>query len=68
KGKIDPLETAAAASDEAPVGAAAHDAVMALVQLGQSQEAATKRVRAILAEPGAPADTASIVRKALASR
>lgn len=75
KGKINPIESATAAHSgrNADPGAAtfaqaARDAVLALVQLGQSEEAASKAVREITSGSDAPADTAAIVRLALAGR
>ena len=76
RGKIDPLEAAAAsaaakagggaaAGEAAPLAASARDAVKALVQLGQGEEAAARAVREIVSKPGAPADTSAIVRLAL---
>ena len=75
RGKIDPLEAAAAArgggspgggGDSTPLAAAARDAVLALVQLGQNEEAASRTVRGIVAREDAPRETAAIVRLALA--
>ncbi|MBQ7667000.1 MAG: Holliday junction branch migration protein RuvA [Kiritimatiellae bacterium] len=71
KGKINPIEGAAAqpsgdgAGDSAFPAEVARDAVMALVQLGQSEDAAVRAVRQIMARQDAPADTAAIVRLAL---
>ena len=73
RGKIDPLEAAAASaagkagapSAAAPLAASARDAVLALVQLGQTEEAASRAVREIVSKPGAPAETSAIVRLAL---
>lgn len=74
RGKIDPLEAAAAsaagkagapAGAAAPLAASARDAVLALVQLGQTEEAASRAVREIVSKPGAPAETSAIVRLAL---
>ena len=61
RGKIDPLEAGAAA----PFAASARDAVLALVQLGQTEEAASRAVREIVSKSGAPAETSAIVRLAL---
>lgn len=73
RGKIDPLEAAAASAAgksgapaaAAPFAASARDAVLALVQLGQTEEAASRAVREIVSKPGAPAETSAIVRLAL---
>ena len=74
RGKIDPLEAAAAsaagkagapAGAAAPLAASARDAVLALVQLGQTEEAASRAVREIVSKSGAPAETSAIVRLAL---
>ena len=73
RGKIDPLEAAAASAAgkagaqaaAAPLAASARDAVLALVQLGQTEEAASRAVREIVSKPGAPAETSAIVRLAL---
>ena len=73
RGKIDPLEAAAASaagkagapSAAAPLAASARDAVLALVQLGQTEEAASRAVREIVSKSGAPAETSAIVRLAL---
>lgn len=70
KGKIDPLE-AAAASDapaEGPLSQAYRDAALALVQLGRPQEEAVRIVREISERPDAPTETPEIVRAALAPR
>ena len=70
KGKIDPLDAAAAPAEkkDSPLSQAYRDAALALVQLGQSEEAAAKAVREIASRPGAPTETPAIVRLALASR
>lgn len=70
KGKIDPLDAAAAPDEkpDSPLSQAYRDAALALVQLGQSEEAAAKAVREIASRPGAPTETPAIVRLALASR
>ena len=72
KGKIDPLEAAAAPAEAggnaSPLSQAYRDAALALVQLGQTEEAAAKAVREIAARPDAPSDTAAVVRLALAGR
>ena len=71
-GKIDPLEAAAAPAEAggkaSPLSQAYRDAALALVQLGQTEEAAAKAVREIAARPDAPSDTAAVVRLALAGR
>lgn len=70
KGRIDPLEAAAAdtGADESPLPQACRDAVLALVQLGQPEDVAVRRIREIAQRPGAPADTAALVRLALSAR
>ncbi len=70
KGKLDPLEAAAAdggPGDRAQADPALRDAVLALVQLGQSEETAVERVRAAAARAGAVKDTATLVRLALSA-
>ncbi len=73
KGKINPLE--AAAADDTVAGASGatpnsvlRDATLALVQLGQSEEAAFKRVREVAARPDAPQDVSSLIRLALSAK
>ena len=68
KGRINPLEAAAAGKDAAPLDKAAHDAVMALVQLGQSEADAVRRIHEILQSPGAPTETSALVRLALSGK
>ena len=72
KGKLNPLE--AVAADEAgphgdgQVDPALRDAVLALVQLGQPEETAARRVRDAAAKAGPSPDTATLVRLALSTR
>ena len=70
KGRINPLEAAAVGGEggAAPLDQAAHDAVMALVQLGQNEADAVRRVHEIAQPPGAPTDTAALVRLALSGK
>ena len=70
KGKIDPLDAAAAPGEKenSPLSQAYRDAALALVQLGQTEEAAAKAVREIASRPDAPTETPAVVRLALASR
>ena len=70
KGKIDPLDAAASPGDkkDSPLSQACRDAALALVQLGQTEEAAAKAVREIASRADAPADTPAIVRLALSGR
>lgn len=70
KGKIDPLDAAAAPAERenSPLSQACRDAALALVQLGQTEEAAAKAVREIASRPDAPTETPAIVRLALAAR
>ena len=73
-GTLDAMEetlAAAAARAGEPEDAlpqAVRDAAAALVQLGRPEEEAVRAVREIAARPDAPADTAAIVRLALAGR
>ena len=70
KGKIDPLDAAAAPAEkkDSPLSQAYRDAALALVQLGQTEEAAAKAVREIAARPDTPTETPAIVRLALSGR
>lgn len=70
KGKIDPLDAAAASAEkkDSPLSQAYRDAALALVQLGQTEEAAAKTVREIAARPDPPTETPAIVRLALSGR
>lgn len=70
KGKIDPLDAAAAPEEkkDSPLSQAYRDAALALVQLGQTEEAAAKAVREIAARPNPPTETPAIVRLALSGR
>lgn len=71
--KIDPLD-AMAADESRPDGARPsvtaqmRDAVLALCALGQPQDVALKRVQQVVAEPDAPSDTESLIKRALAAR
>ncbi len=72
KGKIDPID-AAAAPDGAQAGSAAlpqacADAVLALVSLGQTQENAEKAVRAAAASAPENATAGEIIRLALSGK
>jgi len=67
--KIDPIE--AMASDGNPgatVSAQMRDAVLALCALGHAQDVALKKIQQVLAEPDAPDDTESLIRRALAQK
>ena len=70
KGKIDPPDAAAAPAEKkySPLSQAYRDAALALVQLGQTEEAAAKAVREIAARPNPPTETPAIVRLALSGR
>lgn len=69
KGKINPLEAAAAdaaSEDEAPLSDAYRDAVLGLVSLGQPQDVAIKAVREIAREAGGKnLASGEIVKRAL---
>lgn len=68
KGKIDPVEAMASQNSASPVDTNTRDAVLALSQLGFSQEQAYKMVLSAI-EAGADKNhTDELVRKALASR
>ena len=70
KGKIDPLDAAASPAEkkDSPLSQAYRDAALALVQLGQTEEAAARAVREIASRPDAPTETPAIVRLALSGR
>lgn len=66
--KVNPFEAyAGGPCAGAPAGAAARDAVLALVALGHSQEGAAEAVRRVMESEDAPSSTGDIVRRVLAS-
>lgn len=71
--KIDPLEAMAAEDPRAPgakpsMTSQMRDAVLALCALGHPQDVALKRIQQVVADPAAPNDTESLIRRALAAR
>ena len=63
--KINPLEAFSAAEKESPLGTVFRDAVLALTQLGQSQDAVVKIVREIAKSPNPPKTTEEVIKLAL---
>jgi len=63
--KINPIEAFAAENKESPLGAIYRDAVLALTQLGQSQDAVVKTVREIAKSPNPPKTTEEVIKLAL---
>lgn len=69
KGRIDPIEAMATKDARgAPMDAASRDAILALTQLGFSQEVALKMVQAAIDKGADKTHTDALVRAALASR
>ena len=63
--KINPLEAFAPADKESPLTAIYRDAVLALTQLGQPQDAVIKTVREISKSPTPPQTTEEVIKLAL---
>jgi len=66
--KVSPLETFSAGEKESPLAAVYRDAVLALTQLGQPQDAVVKTVREIANSANPPKTTEEVVKLALMSR